>query len=231
MKVPAAHAPKQSTTTKIFAVTVMNQLQVYHARSPRSFSQTTQISKAINSTAVSVPPSWLQCVAAYQIETGESKTIVGITHLRTPNIAEYVGFATASCTRACTPQRLEIEKRFRSIIPGNGQFVAYLLNVCRLDSHHSFCRLGRSPKIAVPTRTRVAPSSTAIQKSCVMPMERCGSFTLNSFSSESRSSRSCTKNFRDASGSFASGGMHMSPSIVNRDSSRSGSISAAMDSA
>jgi hypothetical protein len=35
----------------------------------------------------------------------------------------------------------------------------------------SFFSLDRSPKIAVPMRTSVAPSSTAIGKSCVMPME------------------------------------------------------------
>jgi hypothetical protein len=40
----------------------------------------------------------------------------------------------------------------------------------RSSLHHSFVRL-RPPKIAVPTRTSVAPSSTAIRKSWVMPIE------------------------------------------------------------
>ena len=33
---------------------------------------------------------------------------------------------------------------------------------------------GRRPKMAVPTRTMVAPSSMATSKSWLMPMERCG---------------------------------------------------------
>src|SRR5437773_7894607 len=46
-----------------------------------------------------------------------------------------------------------------------------------------------SPKMAVPTRTSVAPSSTAIGKSFVIPMESCGSLRSNSFSYASRNSR------------------------------------------
>ena len=60
-----------------------------------------------------------------------------------------------------------------------------------------FCFFERSPKMAVPTRTSVAPSSTATMKSFVIPMESCGSFRSNSFSSASRNSRNCTKKVRD----------------------------------
>ena len=52
---------------------------------------------------------------------------------------------------------------------------------------------GRSPKIALPTRTMVAPSSMAISKSWLMPMLRSGSGAPPSFSSSSRSSRSWMK--------------------------------------
>src|SRR5262249_3699968 len=57
-----------------------------------------------------------------------------------------------------------------------------------------------------------------------MPIESCGSFRLNFFSSESRNSRTCTKNFRESSDSIARGGKHISPSIVRRGSARSPSL-------
>ena len=37
----------------------------------------------------------------------------------------------------------------------------------------------RFPKIAVPTRTSVAPSSIATGKSSLIPMESCGNLTWN----------------------------------------------------
>src|SRR5260370_1012353 len=51
----------------------------------------------------------------------------------------------------------------------------------------------RGPKIAVPTRTMVAPSSIATSKSPLIPMEQCSS------PAASRSSRSRLKNIRAAS--------------------------------
>src|SRR5215813_14435533 len=40
-------------------------------------------------------------------------------------------------------------------------------------------RAARGPKIAVPTRTMVAPSSMATPKSPLMPMEQCSSFATS----------------------------------------------------
>ena len=51
----------------------------------------------------------------------------------------------------------------------------------------------RSPKMAVPTRTIVAPSSTATRKSLLMPIESCGNGKRHSVASLSRSSRRATK--------------------------------------
>src|SRR5438132_312418 len=96
----------------------------------------------------------------------------------------------------------------------------------RSPPNHSRLVRERSPKIAVPTRTSVAPSSTAIGKSFVIPMDRWGSFTSNSFSSTARNSRSRTKDFRDASASSATGGIIIKPSIDNRGNASSNSISA-----
>ena len=56
----------------------------------------------------------------------------------------------------------------------------------------------RSPNIAVPTRTSVAPSSTATEKSLVIPMERCGSLRLNSFFECVAKFAQLHKIFRDA---------------------------------
>ncbi len=48
---------------------------------------------------------------------------------------------------------------------------------------------GRGPKMSVPTRTKVAPSSTACTQSPDMPMESSGSLTPRRVSRSSRSSR------------------------------------------
>ena len=135
MKVPAAHDAKQSRTTKIFALRVMIRLQFYYTPSLQSFSQSPQVSKAINSSTMSVDPSRLQCVAAYEIEADELKTFVRIRYLRPRDTTEHIGFATASCARTCASQRLELEKRFHAVIPGYGKLVSYLLNVCWFEPH------------------------------------------------------------------------------------------------
>src|SRR5882672_7355747 len=78
-----------------------------------------------------------------------------------------------------------------------------------LDAHAppsvTAARGGRGPKMAVPTRTMVAPSSMATSKSPLMPMEQCSSPTA------SRSSRRRRNHGRDASAESVAGGMHMRP--------------------
>ena len=61
----------------------------------------------------------------------------------------------------------------------------------------------REPKIALPTRTSVAPCTMAFSKSPLMPMERRRS--PSSFAM-ARSMEKC------AAGSSSAGGMHISPS-------------------
>ena len=135
MKVPAAHDAKQSRTTKIFALRVMVRLQFYYTPSLQSFSQSAQVSKAINSSTMAVGPPRLQCVAAYEIEADELKTLVRIHYLLPRDITEHVGFATASCARTRASQRLELEKRFHAVIPGYGKLVSYLLNIRWFEPH------------------------------------------------------------------------------------------------
>src|SRR6185437_892110 len=67
----------------------------------------------------------------------------------------------------------------------------------------------RAPKIAVPTRTMVAPSAIATGKSCVIPIESSGSAPAPPCSSRSR--RSASKKGRAPSGSGVSGGIVMRP--------------------
>ena len=57
----------------------------------------------------------------------------------------------------------------------------------------SYAFTGRGPKMSVPTRTRVAPSSTACTQSPDMPMESSGSLMPRRASRSSRSSRSRAK--------------------------------------
>jgi hypothetical protein len=84
---------------------------------------------------MSVGPAWLQCVTAYEIETDESKTLGRIRYMPSREMTEYVGFAAASCTGTRASQRLELEKRLRAVIPGDGKLVSYLLNVYWFKPH------------------------------------------------------------------------------------------------
>ena len=132
---PAPHKAKHSKTIAVFSVRVIDRLQFYRTPSPRSLSQTAQVSKAINSSAVSIGPPRLQCVAANEIEADELKTLIRISHMRPRDMAEQVWFAPASGARTRASQRLKLEKRFRAVIPGDGKLVSYLLNVCWFEPH------------------------------------------------------------------------------------------------
>lgn len=57
----------------------------------------------------------------------------------------------------------------------------------------SYAFTGRGPKMSVPTRTRVAPSSTACTQSPDIPIESSGSLMPRRASRSSRSSRSRAK--------------------------------------
>jgi hypothetical protein len=135
MNVPAPHNAKQSKTIAIFTGRVINRLRFYGTPLLQSFSQSAQVSKAINSSAVSVSPARLQSVAAYEIEADELKTRTRMSHVRPQHVTEHIGFAPASSARACASQRLELKKRFRPVIPGDGKLVSYLLDVCWFEPH------------------------------------------------------------------------------------------------
>src|SRR5437762_2919265 len=70
----------------------------------------------------------------------------------------------------------------------------------------------RPPKSARPSRSNVAPSSTATGKSSLIPIERWGSSTPRRVWARSRSSRSTRKWGREASERAGAGGIAMRPS-------------------
>jgi len=97
--------------------------------------QTAEISKAINSGAVSIRPTGLQCITAHKIESNELKAFVGLAHMRTHNVTERIRLAAACRARASTAERFQFDERLRSVVPSNRQFVADLLDVRWLKSH------------------------------------------------------------------------------------------------
>src|SRR6185503_2192312 len=81
------------------------------------------------------------------------------------------------------------------------------------ERRHHPCEYTRRPKIALPTRTIVAPSSTATSKSSLMPIESSDSRSegVPPATRESRKSRSRLNHGREASGVSGIGGTIMSP--------------------
>lgn len=90
----------------------------------------------VDAGAVPIPPPWQDGVAADNFESDEIKTPVGIGHVRTDHISQHIGLAAARGTRTGSPQKLQIEKRFLTVIPFAGELVADLLNVLRLQTHN-----------------------------------------------------------------------------------------------
>lgn len=115
----------------------MNWFQFWCTPSPQSFSQSAQVSKAINSGAVPIRPTGLQRVTAYNVKTDELKTLVRVRHMRPQEITQHVGFAAASCTGTATPQYFQFEKRLCAVVPGNAELSSDLLNIRGLESHLS----------------------------------------------------------------------------------------------
>src|SRR5215470_6375516 len=97
--------------------------------------QTAEVSKAINPGAVSIRPTGLQRITAYEIEADKFEAFVVVTHMRTHDLTEHIRLAAASRARTCAPQQFEFQKRFSAVIPRNRQFGSDLLNIRRLEAH------------------------------------------------------------------------------------------------
>ena len=127
-----------------------------------------------------VSPTRLKGVTADQLPSDEIETFVAVIHIRPRNISEHVRLATATGAGTSAAQTFEREKRFRAVSPKQCQLFTNQLHVFELPLHGHVSmfslrsRTGvRFPKIAVPTRTSVAPSSIAISKSPLIPIDSC----------------------------------------------------------
>ena len=132
---------------------------------------------------MSVSPARLERVSTDDSESSEHKAFFGIANFGPHDTAENVRLTTARSTGTGAAQEFQPKIRFGSVVPLDRKLVADQLNVFRRHSHirtltsrigenqssESWVarnRIGvRGPKIAVPTRTNVAPSSIAIGKS------------------------------------------------------------------
>src|SRR5689334_21150817 len=106
----------------------------FQASLTSSFSQTAEISKAVNSRVVSIGPARLQRISAYQIKAEKLKTFVGVTHTRAREIAQHIRFASARRAGTCAAQHFKFQKRFSAIIPRHRKFVSDLLHVGRFQA-------------------------------------------------------------------------------------------------
>src|SRR5437764_14610820 len=130
---------------------------------------------------MAVSPTRLKRVTANQLPSDELETFVTVTHIRPRNIPEHVRLATATGAGTGAAKSFEREKRFCAISPEQCQLFTNELDVFELQLHGHVSmfslrsRTGvRFPKIAVPTRTSVAPSSITIAKSPLVPIAPCG---------------------------------------------------------
>jgi len=75
IKVAAPHIAKHSKTIAVFVIQCIG---CFQASLTGSFSQASEINKAVNSRLVSIRPARLQSVTANQIEAHELKTFIGV---------------------------------------------------------------------------------------------------------------------------------------------------------
>src|SRR5438046_6367628 len=100
-----------------------------------SLSQTSWILKTVNTGAVSVAPSWLHSIAAHDAETDKNKALLRISQMRTRDVAQHVRLATARRAWTRATEKLQIEIRFRPVVPVNRKFTSDLLNIGWFQTH------------------------------------------------------------------------------------------------
>ena len=130
---------------------------------------------------MAVSPTRLKRVTANQLPSDEFKAFVAVIYIRPRNISEHVRLATATGAGTGAAKSFEREKRFCAVNPAQCQLFTNELDVFEFQLHGYVSMLSlrnragvRFPKIAVPTRTSVAPSSIAIAKSPLIPIDSCG---------------------------------------------------------
>jgi hypothetical protein len=93
--------------------------------------------KAVDAGGVPVVPAGLHRVTADNFEPSKLKAVIGVTDRAWAghNISEHIRFAAAGRTWTRAPEKLEIEIRLDSVVPLDGELIANLLNVRRLQTH------------------------------------------------------------------------------------------------
>src|SRR5437868_14783110 len=94
-----------------------------------------KISKTVDSCRVPVAPTQLQRVPSHWCKSLQPKTFPRILDRRSINLAEDVGFATAACTWACAPQRLQRKERFLAVLPLDGKLLPNQFNSLQIKRH------------------------------------------------------------------------------------------------
>ena len=97
-----------------------------------------EILKTVNPGAVTIRPPRLNCVTADKLKIDQLETVVRVAHAWSQNISQNIRLATARRARTGASEELEIEIRFRPVIPLNGEFASDLLNVGRFQTHWDF---------------------------------------------------------------------------------------------
>src|SRR5690606_7104565 len=108
--------------------------------------------------------------------------------------------------------QVEEQVHIRGAVPPerSREITLLLPNIDRRQVDH----FSRSPNRIVPSRTRVAPSSTAISKSFDIPIDRCtGSKPATSEAQRSNNLRADAKVLRNVASSDVNGAIVMSPRI------------------
>ena len=131
--------------------------------------QTAEVSKGKNPGAVSIRPTGLQRITAYEIEADKFEAFVVIAHMRTHDLTEHIWLVTASGARARVPQQFEFQKRFRAVILGNRQFVSDLLNIRRLEAHDIESSSKERRLSSHGGRSRDRPSLLAVRRKSPCP--------------------------------------------------------------
>ena len=117
--------------------------------------------------------------------------------------------STARRAGTCASQRLKFEKRFQAVIPRDGKLVSIRCMFVGSSRISLLAAWVVHRKLPYPRARQCSSFLNCNRKSFVIPMEDVEA-SIEFFSSESRSSRDCTKYFRDASASSVSGHTHES---------------------
>ena len=132
---------------------------------------------------MAITPARLQRISTDDSESSEHKAFFGVANFGPQDISENIRLSAARGAGTGAAQEFQPKIRFGSVVPLDRKLVANQLNIFCRHPHARIVtdqigedqssaswvarnRIGvRGPKIAVPTRTKVAPSSMATAKS------------------------------------------------------------------